>query len=343
MEFFFSLKYQIKFPTVEENPPDLGSLITSPLELTTPGRGTRVINHVVDLSDSEPLDFFHLSLGIFNNHLTFSRGLGAVDGLDGMEHGYLGSVGSYTFNKNRICKKVSYDVSRIVWWKFNCIKCTSILGNTPPYFEITSSSSSSSPKGNRDNPNWRLSNSSQMEFFFSLKYQIKFPTVEENPPDSGSLITSPLELTTPGRGTRVINHVVDLSDSEPLDFFHLSLGIFNNHLTFSRAAMIFSLSATIKGGVCQSLEEADQGHKTKVGKSVQRKVRRETKVVHELLKYCVRNIDKNAVDILELVNLIRDLVILMDPISASAIAATEGENMSTQAKKDPEFTILAQA
>ncbi|GJT87458.1 hypothetical protein Tco_1069175 [Tanacetum coccineum] len=78
--------------------------------------------------------------------------------------------------------------------------------------------------------------------------------------------------------------------------------------------------------------------KTKVGKSVQHNVKREIKVVHELLKYCVGKIDKNVVDILELVNLIRDLVILIDPVFASPKAVTEGENMSTQAKKDPEIT-----
>nr|GEY28749.1 hypothetical protein [Tanacetum cinerariifolium] len=62
--------------------------------------------------------------------------------------------------------------------------------------------------------------------------------------------------------------------------------------------------------------------KTKVSIYVQHNARKEIKVVHELVKYCVRKIDKNAVDILELVNLISDLVILIDPVSASPKAAT---------------------
>nr|GEX42463.1 hypothetical protein [Tanacetum cinerariifolium] len=62
--------------------------------------------------------------------------------------------------------------------------------------------------------------------------------------------------------------------------------------------------------------------KTKVSIYVQHNARREIKVVHELVKYCVRKINKNAVDILELVNLNSDLVILIDPVSASPKAAT---------------------
>ncbi|GJW42857.1 hypothetical protein Tco_0071656 [Tanacetum coccineum] len=79
----------------------------------------------------------------------------------------------------------------------------------------------------------------------------------------------------------------------------------------------------------------------KVSKSVQRSVRKEVKVVNQLLKYCIMQIDKNDINLRELVDLIRDLVILIDTTSASAKVAPEGENMSTQENKDLEITIPA--
>ncbi|GKB99648.1 hypothetical protein Tco_0985785, partial [Tanacetum coccineum] len=64
--------------------------------------------------------------------------------------------------------------------------------------------------------------------------------------------------------------------------------------------------------------------KTTVGKSVQRNVKKGSKVVFELLKYCVMKLDKADVNLHELVDLIRDLVILIDSASASTKAAPEG-------------------
>ncbi|GJS53145.1 hypothetical protein Tco_0626507 [Tanacetum coccineum] len=46
------------------------------------------------------------------------------------------------------------------------------------------------------------------------------------------------------------------------------------------------------------------------------------------------NIEKNASDILELVNLIKELVRLIDQVPSSTNAAIEGENVSTQAQSD---------
>ncbi|GJR78556.1 hypothetical protein Tco_0149341 [Tanacetum coccineum] len=66
---------------------------------------------------------------------------------------------------------------------------------------------------------------------------------------------------------------------------------------------------------------------------------RKIKVVHDLLKYCVGKIDKNVIDMLDLVDLTRDLVILIDPVSTSPKATTRRGNMSTRAKKDPKITI----
>ncbi|GJS81595.1 retrovirus-related pol polyprotein from transposon TNT 1-94 [Tanacetum coccineum] len=70
--------------------------------------------------------------------------------------------------------------------------------------------------------------------------------------------------------------------------------------------------------------------KIKVGKSVMRSVRKEVTVVRELLKYYVTQLDKNDVNLRELVDLIRDLVVLIDSTSASAKATPEGEKKSTQ-------------
>nr|GEX99526.1 hypothetical protein [Tanacetum cinerariifolium] len=73
--------------------------------------------------------------------------------------------------------------------------------------------------------------------------------------------------------------------------------------------------------------------KIKVGKYVQRNVKREVKVFRELVKYCVMRFNKNDVNVCDLVDLIRDLVVLIDTASASAKAAPEGERMSTQETK----------
>nr|GEU73976.1 retrovirus-related Pol polyprotein from transposon TNT 1-94 [Tanacetum cinerariifolium] len=69
--------------------------------------------------------------------------------------------------------------------------------------------------------------------------------------------------------------------------------------------------------------------KIKVGKFVMRSVRKEVTVVCELLRYYVTWVDKNDVNLRELVNLIRDLVVLLESASALVKAAPEG-----QKKKD---------
>ncbi|GKB41988.1 hypothetical protein Tco_0886930, partial [Tanacetum coccineum] len=68
--------------------------------------------------------------------------------------------------------------------------------------------------------------------------------------------------------------------------------------------------------------------KIKVGKYVMRSVRKEVTVVRELLKYYVTQLDKNDVNLRELVDLIRDLVVLIDSTSASAKATPEGGGRS---------------
>nr|GEY32174.1 retrovirus-related Pol polyprotein from transposon TNT 1-94 [Tanacetum cinerariifolium] len=81
----------------------------------------------------------------------------------------------------------------------------------------------------------------------------------------------------------------------------------------------------------------------KVGTYVLHSVRKETKVVSKVLKYCVKQLDKDEVNLCELVNLIRDLVILLDSTSASTKAAPEGEKMSTQENIDSEIIVPALA
>ncbi|GJS46601.1 hypothetical protein Tco_0596722 [Tanacetum coccineum] len=80
---------------------------------------------------------------------------------------------------------------------------------------------------------------------------------------------------------------------------------------------------------------------TKVGESIQHRVRREVKVVKAFLKYYIMQLDKNDVNLRELFNMIRDLVVLIDTASASAKATPEGANLSTQENKDEEITIPA--
>ncbi|GJV81696.1 hypothetical protein Tco_1517566 [Tanacetum coccineum] len=78
--------------------------------------------------------------------------------------------------------------------------------------------------------------------------------------------------------------------------------------------------------------------RTTVGKYVQHNVKKQIGTVHEIpkdilvisTKQLQANIDKNVADILELVNLIRELVSMIDPVPASPKAATEGGNVSTQ-------------
>ncbi|GJT83802.1 hypothetical protein Tco_1058144 [Tanacetum coccineum] len=82
---------------------------------------------------------------------------------------------------------------------------------------------------------------------------------------------------------------------------------------------------------------------TIVGKSIQRNVRKGSKVVSELLKYCVMQLDKADINLCELVDLIRDLVILIDSASTSTKAALEGEKTSNQENKDSEITEPALA
>ncbi|GJV18156.1 hypothetical protein Tco_1363479 [Tanacetum coccineum] len=58
-------------------------------------------------------------------------------------------------------------------------------------------------------------------------------------------------------------------------------------------------------------------------------VKKEVTVVHELLRYCVTQLDKNDVNLHEFVNLISDMVALLDSASALVKAAPEGEKEST--------------
>ncbi|GJR17479.1 hypothetical protein Tco_0966006 [Tanacetum coccineum] len=69
--------------------------------------------------------------------------------------------------------------------------------------------------------------------------------------------------------------------------------------------------------------------KTTLDKYVQRNVRKGSKVVSELIKYCVMKLDKADVNLCELVDLIRDLVILIDSSLASVKSATKEDKMST--------------
>ncbi|GJX68433.1 hypothetical protein Tco_0304160 [Tanacetum coccineum] len=78
----------------------------------------------------------------------------------------------------------------------------------------------------------------------------------------------------------------------------------------------------------------------KVRKFVQRNVRKKFSGVNELLKYCITQLDKSDVNLRELVDLIRDLIILIDSASASAKAAPDGENKSTQTDKESEIQVL---
>ncbi|GJR59843.1 retrovirus-related pol polyprotein from transposon TNT 1-94 [Tanacetum coccineum] len=104
-----------------------------------------------------------------------------------------------------------------------------------------------------------------------------------------------------------------------------------------------------------------------VGKSVQRNVKKQIGIVNKLLKWNAKNqlmlikyleemvhspvrilrdimvvnakhlqtkVEKNAVDILELLNLIQEFISLIDPILASPKATTEGEKISTQQQTD---------
>ncbi|GKD99632.1 hypothetical protein Tco_1387616, partial [Tanacetum coccineum] len=83
--------------------------------------------------------------------------------------------------------------------------------------------------------------------------------------------------------------------------------------------------------------------KIKVGKSVLRSVRKEVTIVQELLKYYVTQLNKNDVNLRELVDLIMDLVVLIDSASASAKAAPEGEKKSTQENIESVITVSAPA
>ncbi|GKA00135.1 hypothetical protein Tco_0672685 [Tanacetum coccineum] len=77
--------------------------------------------------------------------------------------------------------------------------------------------------------------------------------------------------------------------------------------------------------------------KIKVGKYVMRSVRKEVTVVHEILRYCVTQLDKNDVNLYELVNLIRDLVVLLDSSLASTKATPKRDKLSTQENMDLEI------
>nr|GEV41448.1 ribonuclease H-like domain-containing protein [Tanacetum cinerariifolium] len=78
--------------------------------------------------------------------------------------------------------------------------------------------------------------------------------------------------------------------------------------------------------------------KTTVGKFVQRNNSKGSKVVSELLKYYVMQLDKADVSLHELYDLIRDLVILIDSALASTKVSPEGEKTSTQENKYLEIT-----
>ncbi|GJY11427.1 hypothetical protein Tco_0379612 [Tanacetum coccineum] len=87
----------------------------------------------------------------------------------------------------------------------------------------------------------------------------------------------------------------------------------------------------------------DKTIKIKVDKSVLRSVRKEVTVVRELLKYDVNQLDKNDFNLRQLVDLIRDLVVLIDSTLASTKVVPEGEKKYTQENKESVITILAPA
>ncbi|GJT07535.1 hypothetical protein Tco_0841997 [Tanacetum coccineum] len=62
-------------------------------------------------------------------------------------------------------------------------------------------------------------------------------------------------------------------------------------------------------------------------------VRKEFTVVHELLKYYITMLDMADVNVRELVDLIREIVIMIDTEPTSFKAAPEGEKKSTQEKR----------
>ncbi|GKA52974.1 hypothetical protein Tco_0746289, partial [Tanacetum coccineum] len=62
-------------------------------------------------------------------------------------------------------------------------------------------------------------------------------------------------------------------------------------------------------------------------------VRKEFTVVHELLKYYITMLDMADVNARELVDLIREIVIMIDTEPTSFKAAPEGEKKSTQEKR----------
>nr|GEV22983.1 RNA-directed DNA polymerase, eukaryota [Tanacetum cinerariifolium] len=59
----------------------------------------------------------------------------------------------------------------------------------------------------------------------------------------------------------------------------------------------------------------------------------------QLKKTLNAQLDKNDVNLRELINMIRDLVLMIDVTSASSKAAPEGENMSTQENKDSDIKV----
>ncbi|GKD50615.1 hypothetical protein Tco_1279591, partial [Tanacetum coccineum] len=77
--------------------------------------------------------------------------------------------------------------------------------------------------------------------------------------------------------------------------------------------------------------------KTRASKSSQRRVNECIKGVRGLLKYFITRLDKNDINLHELVDLIKDLVILLDSAAASTIVAPEGDKKSTQENKDSDI------
>nr|GEZ83208.1 hypothetical protein [Tanacetum cinerariifolium] len=66
---------------------------------------------------------------------------------------------------------------------------------------------------------------------------------------------------------------------------------------------------------------------------------KEVTILYELLKYCIIMLDKADVDVRDLVDLIRELVILIDTEAASSKAAPEREKKSTQEIKELEIKV----
>ncbi|GJY48509.1 hypothetical protein Tco_0438465 [Tanacetum coccineum] len=158
-----------------------------------------------------------------------------------------------------------------------------------------------------------------------------FEAVETKDDDTQSQHKEKLSNSKETVADNVLDELVDMANSH-----NVEINASTENPSLSDPFEFHALN-TLKNNKIDGLQKnLTKAIKTRASKSSQRRVKKAIKGVTGLLQYYITQLDKNVVNLRELVNLIRDLFISIDSGSTSTKVSLEGEKMSTQENKDSE-------